>query len=338
MTLPLQHIRMSNGVQDHAAWGADAVGLFLDQLGLRCRVVGEVFPADSVELPIQECQAGFCLQTAGNGVASVGGKVVCELGEGDLALFLREDRRAPITVSVSPSRPLPNANLQQLFHSDGAKAANVLCGIIEFRADARVLTAGSLPSVIRLQRRANGDRLIDGLLAMAWSEAGSQQGGRTAVLNQLLSTICLETLREQVSAFDLEGCAESLGWLRALRDAEVGMILSKMLLHPEQDWTVESLAELVPMARSTFARKFRQLSGGSPMSVLLEIRMRNACELLRSSRPLKDVARHAGYRSLSAFTTAFRRWSGQTPQSYRFAAPEKAGARFPESGESLDQA
>ncbi|MFO0917649.1 MAG: helix-turn-helix transcriptional regulator [Planctomycetaceae bacterium] len=327
MAVPLQNTRIAGQMQEQGASISDPMGLFLDQLGIRCRVIGEWTATDRLELPLRECQAGFCLVTSGIAVAEVAGKSVGELSRGDLALFLREDRRSAIHVCASPSRPSADSPLQRLFQNGTPPSARLVSGLIEFRADARVLTAGSLPEVIRLQHEQGRDRLIDSLVDWTLKETNSHRGGRLAVVNQLLSTICLESLRQHVATFDLDLCGLSPAWLTALRDAEVGMILSQMLLHPDQDWTVESLAEVVPMARSTFARKFRQLTGGSPMSVLLEIRMHNACDLLRSSRPLKDVARHAGYRSLSAFTTAFRRWSGQTPQSYRFASrvPESSG-------------
>lgn len=331
MTAPVQHTRIAESAHAPLSLVSDPVGIFLDQLGIRCRVIGACEVADGDHLPLRECQAGFCLLTSGEAVVSLAGKEGCELAKGDIALFLREDRRSPVAISLTQPQIAPNSNLQQLFRSQNGAAAKAVYGIIEFRADAGVLTAGSLPGVIRLQPRPARDRTIDMLLDTAITAADSQQSGRLALLNQLVSTICLEALREHVSVFDTEICNRSHAWLAALRDAEVGLILAEMLLHPEQDWTVESLADLVPMARSTFARKFRQLTGGSPMSVLLDIRMRNARDLLRSSRPLKDVARHAGYRSLSAFSSAFRRWSGQTPQSYRFELDENGGTAVPNS-------
>ena len=39
--------------------------------------------------------------------------------------------------------------------------------------------------------------------------------------------------------------------------------------------------------------------------------------LLRSDRPLKQIATAAGFRNEKSFIRAFRDWSGQTPAAFR---------------------
>jgi AraC-like DNA-binding protein len=41
--------------------------------------------------------------------------------------------------------------------------------------------------------------------------------------------------------------------------------------------------------------------------------------LARSNTPLGDIALALGYPDQSAFSRAFRRWSGQSPRSWRLA-------------------
>lgn len=137
--------------------------------------------------------------------------------------------------------------------------------------------------------------------------------GGTIIIDQLLTLGVLETLRQQLQDSVLAGP----GWLLGLRDAEIGPILLRMLQAPGEQWSLESLAALGTMARSTFARRFRQLVGEAPMDVLTTIRMRAAIQMLRNNGALKDIARQVGYRSVSAFSVAFRRFSGHSPSDYR---------------------
>ena len=81
------------------------------------------------------------------------------------------------------------------------------------------------------------------------------------------------------------------------------------------------IARLFSMHRRTMNRHlhieglgFRQLAN--------EIRFEIACELLANTdMALSQVAAVLRYSELSAFTRAFRRWSGQTPSAWRASHP-----------------
>jgi AraC family transcriptional activator of mtrCDE len=83
---------------------------------------------------------------------------------------------------------------------------------------------------------------------------------------------------------------------------------------------VNSLARAAFLSRSAFVARFNSVVGRSPMSVLRDLRMRQAAEHLRSTAmPIDEVARLAGYLSRSSFTRVFRRVHGCDPTSYRRA-------------------
>ena len=67
------------------------------------------------------------------------------------------------------------------------------------------------------------------------------------------------------------------------------------------------------MSRSTFALKFKQTVGESPMEYLIRWRMLLAGEkLVNSSDPISIISRSLGYESESAFSTAFERVMGSS--------------------------
>ena len=72
------------------------------------------------------------------------------------------------------------------------------------------------------------------------------------------------------------------------------------------------------MSRSTFASRFRDLVGETPLHYLTRWRMQRAAVMLRSgSAPLKEVVGLSGYGSEAAFRTAFRKWMGKSPGAFR---------------------
>jgi AraC-like DNA-binding protein len=86
---------------------------------------------------------------------------------------------------------------------------------------------------------------------------------------------------------------------------------------PAHGWTIQKLAERVGMSRSTFALKFKQTVGESPMEYLTRWRMLLAGDrLTNSSDTISAIARALGYESESAFSTAFKRVMGCSPRQY----------------------
>ena len=78
-----------------------------------------------------------------------------------------------------------------------------------------------------------------------------------------------------------------------------------------------TVARLFSMHRRTLHRHLR-MEGFAFRQVADEIRFEIACELLENTdMALSQVAAALKYSELSAFTRAFRRWSGQTPSAWR---------------------
>ena len=77
-------------------------------------------------------------------------------------------------------------------------------------------------------------------------------------------------------------------------------------------------AKAAAMPERTFRRQFAAAMGLTWREYVLRARMTRAADLLGDTdRPVADIAREAGYRSTSAFTQAFRSFSGNAPAAYR---------------------
>lgn len=107
-------------------------------------------------------------------------------------------------------------------------------------------------------------------------------------------------------------------WMNILDDPAISAALKLMHRQPQNNWTVQSLADAVGMSRSAFAARFHSLVGQTPMVYLLQIRMHFACTMLREEKMgIKLIASKLAYASEASFSTAFKRWAGQSPGQFR---------------------
>jgi AraC-like DNA-binding protein len=114
---------------------------------------------------------------------------------------------------------------------------------------------------------------------------------------------------------DMDG---SEGWTLALRDPHIGPVISAIHRDPSRIWTVEALAAIARISRSTLSSRFTDQVGISPSRYLAQFRMRLAVRRLKSGREsLAQVAADLGYQSESAFARAFKRICGEPPGAVR---------------------
>lgn len=105
-------------------------------------------------------------------------------------------------------------------------------------------------------------------------------------------------------------------------------------LAPVLDWararlheplTVARLARAAHLAERTFARRFRDTLGVTPLQWLLQERVRLAQELLETTDvPVEAVARRAGLGSAANLRHQFARQTGVSPRTYRHVFRDRA--------------
>jgi AraC-like DNA-binding protein len=81
--------------------------------------------------------------------------------------------------------------------------------------------------------------------------------------------------------------------------------------------SAQEVAALLYLHRRTLNRRLHD-QGTNFQHILDEIRFEAACQLLDNTQlSLTDIAASLGYSESSAFTRAFRRWSGAVPSGRR---------------------
>lgn len=171
---------------------------------------------------------------------------------------------------------------------------------------------GMLPPIVHI-RSAPGDAGLLWPIRRIMNELSDPQPGSDLVVDHLAHLMLVEALRLHLAA----GAATQTGWLCALADPQISRALHAIHGAPSQRWTVESLAGLAGMSRSSFAAKFRSAVGTPPMDYLIRWRMAVAGERLTTGKePVSTVALSVGYESEASFSTAFKRIMGRAPRRY----------------------
>ena len=86
---------------------------------------------------------------------------------------------------------------------------------------------------------------------------------------------------------------------------------------PQDTQSAEALAHWLHISPRTLHRQLKD-EGATLQALKDEVRRERATELLlRTSRPIKQVAEAAGFRNEKSFMRAFRDWTGQSPAEFR---------------------
>jgi AraC-like DNA-binding protein len=139
------------------------------------------------------------------------------------------------------------------------------------------------------------------------------QPGDFVVAQQLATMVLVEALRLHLS----DGQRDRIGWLFALADKRMRGAINAMHESPGRRWTLQTIAEQAAMSRTSFALKFKETVGLSPMDYLTRWRMTLAADRLTNSRDsISKIGLALGYESEKSFSTAFKRVMNCPPRKY----------------------
>lgn len=234
------------------------------------------------------------------------------LGVQDLVVFPHDSHHIISSTDDKPEQE--NVNLPMTNDGD---VTQMICGFFEFRNPAVFPLLDAMPNVVFLPgMHEASSRRTGALIEMMLMELDEGQLGNYAAINQIAFLLFIEVLRWQVLNGDL-----SDGLLTALFDTRIGRALNAMHEHAEHSWTLDTLAERAAMSRSSFAERFTQLVGITPMKYLTGWRMTEARRLLATTTlSTAQVAEKSGYESEAAFRKAFKSTLGETPGAVRAAS------------------
>jgi len=84
------------------------------------------------------------------------------------------------------------------------------------------------------------------------------------------------------------------------------------------DINLNILADLAHLTPTSFCRYFKQVAKKTPFDVIVELRIKHACNLLKSTEmSIADICFESGFGNLSHFNKEFKKSTNLTPLKYR---------------------
>ncbi len=107
-------------------------------------------------------------------------------------------------------------------------------------------------------------------------------------------------------------------WLPIARSDEMARAMDYIIAHLDERLTVECIARSVSVSARTLTRRFVDEAHLTCGHFIRRVRLLRAMELLeQGDAPVIEIAYAVGFSSISAFTSAFRRFAQETPSQYR---------------------
>lgn len=229
----------------------------------------------------------------------------------------------PPQVIIHPGQrccdPNGNSVLEAMTHgvrtwgNDADGSTVFLVGAYEHLSDVSDRLLRALPPVLSLSRADWESPLIP----LLCEEVVKDEPGQAAVLDRLLDLLVTAVLKAWFARHD----ASTPQWWRFQGDRVVERALRIMHDDPAHPWTMAKLAVKSGASRASLARRFRERVGEPPMTFLKNWRMALAADLLcLPGETVSTVAEKVGYATPFAFSAAFKRARGVSPQQHRSSA------------------
>ncbi|WP_448093096.1 cupin domain-containing protein [Pseudomonas lini] len=234
------------------------------------------------------------------------------LNAGDAVFLLRDlNYRLSSAEEADIAQHLPRMAMTAL-DSQAQDGVGLVCGFFHFKSGLSSLIIEGLPDWIILRAGNPSLSAARALFELILEECQRVPAPSSSLLERLSHLLFLYVLRQQVAD------NQNLGGLVALaRHPVFAPLLDQLIEQPQQPWSLENMAACTGLSRSAFFKRFNELAGQSPGQVLLALRIRHACQLLKTNQTVEQVCAAVGYQSIAAFTRAFTKAIGVQPGAFR---------------------
>jgi len=223
-------------------------------------------------------------------------------------LKLEGDDQTPTVIAAGDLLLLPHGPGLMRLAATEAPTAFIICRFW-FDPDSLRVMVLALPPWIHI-RKEDGAGWLDGIVHFLMIEAADVQPGAALMISRLIDLVVIRTLRSWVHL------GHTSGWLGGLVDPRIARTVKAIHEKPSQRWSIEALARIAGMSRSSFSDRFTTLVGRPPLRYHNEWRLALARDLLakRDAR-VGEVGLSIGYESEAAFSRAYKALYGHSPRA-----------------------
>lgn len=213
-----------------------------------------------------------------------------------------------ITLSESAVIFIPDGNAHHMTIKQ-RENADLVCASIHFQPNQKAILVDKLPKFICIGMEE--DACITHTAGWIFNEAFNEKDGKQTIINRLCDVIMVQLLRYIIE----QGIVEH-GLFAASAHPRLAKLMAALQTHPQQEWSVDTMAEMAAMSRSKFAALFKETVGRSPMDYVTDLRLAMAQGLLKKNKPVGFVANEVGYESASTLARVYKKRFGMTPKQW----------------------
>ena len=247
------------------------------------------------------------------------------LEQGDLVII---PRGAAHTLFCDPTTENQAVQLDQVVEQSGFNGSGALvygdlgtdhetqlvCGHFSFAKQTSHLLIDALPPHIHIRNYGEtSGRWMESTLRVIGTEAGREQMGGDLIALKMSEIIFAQALRAY-----LNGDGADRPVMAGFADANIARVLTAVHKDPAFSWTLEALAKIAGLSRTSFATRFAKCMTMTPMGYITNWRMQIASQqLMQTDDPIIKVAEDVGYQSEAAFSRVFKKHHMAAPATYR---------------------
>jgi AraC family transcriptional regulator, activator of mtrCDE len=215
------------------------------------------------------------------------------------------------TVESKQFPPFEPGKARRVAAGNGEPRIILICGYFSASYGASIDLFARLP--VPIVEKFDAADQLDQKLKSALAELVAQEVGSGAMTMALMKQVLVTILRRSLNSKSL--------WVQrfaVLNDPQIARALADMVTRLDAPHSIETLSCTSALSRSAFMLRFTKAIGASPMTVLRQMRMRQARILLAvESLSIDQVARAVGYVNRTSFYRAFRQAHGIEPSDCR---------------------
>ena len=198
------------------------------------------------------------------------------------------------------------------FHNPPKEGSDFTCAQLQFDSGHAHPLVRTLPGVVVLPlQEVNG---LQATLDLLFAETDQVRCGHRLLADRLFEVLLIQMLRWLLDHPQQAGIPPGL--VTGLSDPRLACAIVAMHDAPGNAWSIEQLAQVAGMSRTSFANRFRHLVGQTPADYLSHWRVGLAQASLLQGASIKQLAAELGYANPSALSRAFARETGQAPRDW----------------------
>lgn len=249
----------------------------------------------------------FHMVTVGECRLNVPGHFDGILNLGDLVIFPKE-----IAHSMQPTRSLSGPQQHLPYStSETIDGTGMLCGELRFQHRASQQLLSALPAVFVITH-ADARAWLTPIVNLIIHESRHATSASDVILNRLSELLFIYALRHFITHNP-----HQTGVLALYAHARIACAVNAFHHAPHLDWTLDSLAKCAAQSRTQFSKKFKAVSGWTPMEYITWWRMQLAWHHLSTGDQVAIAAEKVGYHSESSFSRVFKHTFGMSAGQVR---------------------